>query len=77
MTDGVCEHAIDVAIRMQIGCVFAHVWICVYSTCVTLAEVNERGVTVTEEFVIMIPATPWACVRVRRHTNLELSLPLF
>ena len=23
MTDGVCEHAIDVAIRMQIGCVFA------------------------------------------------------
>lgn len=62
MTDGVCEHAIDAAIRMQIGCVCA--WMCVYSTCVTLAEVNESGVTVTEECVIMIPASPWACVRV-------------
>lgn len=56
MTDGVCERAIDVAIRMQIGCV------CVQYVCVTLAEVNESGVTVTEECVVMIPASPWACV---------------
>ena len=42
-----------------------------YSTCVTLAEVNERGVTVTEEFVIMIPASPWACVRVRGTQSLN------
>lgn len=56
VTDGVCERAIDVAIRMQIGCV------CVQYVCVTLAEVNESGVTVTEECVVMIPASPWACV---------------
>lgn len=62
MTDGVCEHAIDAAIRMQIGCVCA--WLCAYSTCVTLAEVNESEVTVTEECVLMIPASPWACVGV-------------
>lgn len=52
-------------------CVCVRVWICVYSTCVTLAEVNERGVTVTEEFVIMIPASPWACVRVRGTQSLN------
>lgn len=78
MTDGVCEHAIDVAIRMQIGCVCVCVRVCacvcgcVYSTSVTLAEVNKSGVTVTEECVIMIPASPWACVCVRKHINLEL-----
>lgn len=58
MTDGVCERAIDIAIRMQIGCVCA----CVQYVCVTLAEVNESRVTVTEECVVMIPASPWACV---------------
>ena len=70
MTDGVCEHVIDVAIRMQIACVF--VCVCVYSTSVTVAEVNKSGVTVTEESVIMIPASPWACVRIKKHTNFEL-----
>lgn len=33
-------------------------WMCVYSMCVTLAEVNESRVTVTEECVVMIPASP-------------------
>lgn len=60
MTDGVCEHAIDVAIRMQIGCVCVD--LCVQYVCVTLAEVNESRVTVTEECVIMIPPSPWARV---------------
>ena len=39
--------------------------VCVYSMCVTLAEVNESSATVTEECVIMIPASPWACERVQ------------
>lgn len=39
-------------------------WGWVYSKRVTLAEVNESTVTVTEECVLMIPAPPLACVRV-------------
>lgn len=60
MTDGVCEHATGVEVRMKMGCVRADV----YSKCVTLAEVNKSRVTVTEECVLMIPATPSVCVRV-------------
>lgn len=62
MTDGVCEHAIDIAIRMQIGCEFG--WGCVHTAfvCVTLVEVNKSGVTVTEECLVMIPPSAWVCI---------------
>ena len=35
---------------------------CTVCARVTAAEVNESKATVTEECVIMIPASPWACV---------------
>lgn len=40
----VCEHAENVIITMQIGCLRG----CVHGTCVTLAEVNECEATMTE-----------------------------
>lgn len=53
---------------MQIGCLRG----CVYGMCVTLAEVNECEVTMTEEYVVMIPAHPWACMK---HINLDSLSP--
>lgn len=58
MTDGVCERNGCSNKNENRMCVYVDV----YSTCVTLAEVNESRVTVTEECVLMIPASPSACV---------------